>query len=68
MTYFNNITNLITFYVVIQISEHYLVFLIFNFLVQNYYYLCTQEVEDELGTAGEQPASNKLPVLRSNAF
>ena len=32
----------------------------------NYYYFCPQEVEEETGSAGEQPVSNKLPALRSN--
>jgi hypothetical protein len=36
-------------------------------LLLNYlYYLCPQEVEEETGSAGEQPDSNKLPALRSN--
>jgi len=34
--------------------------------VENFYYLCTQEVEEETGSAGEQLVSNKLPVLRCN--
>jgi hypothetical protein len=33
---------------------------------QNFYYFCIQEVEEEAGSAGVQPVSNKLPALRSN--
>ena len=29
-------------------------------------YFCTQEVEEETGSAGEQPVSNKLSVLHCN--
>jgi len=32
------------------------------------YYFCIQEVEEETGTAEEQPVSNRLPALRSNIF
>jgi len=29
------------------------------------YYLCCQKVEEEIGSAGEQPISNKLSALYS---
>jgi len=32
-----------------------------NFCFKKYLYLCNQEVEEETGSAGEQPVSNKLP-------
>jgi len=38
------------------------------FQFKNYYYFCIQEVEEETGSAGEQPVSNRLPALRSNKF
>ena len=34
-------------------------------LIQNIYYLCSQKVEEEIGSAGEQPISNKLSALYS---
>jgi len=34
-------------------------------LIQNIYYLCYQKVEEEIGSAGEQPISNKLSALYS---
>jgi hypothetical protein len=34
-------------------------------LFQNIHYLCNQKVEEEIGSAGEQPISNKLSALYS---
>ena len=36
-------------------------------LIQNIYYLCSQKVEEEIGSAGEQPISNKLSALYSKS-
>jgi hypothetical protein len=38
------------------------------FQFKNSYYFCNQEVEEETGSAGEHPVSNRLPALRSNKF
>jgi hypothetical protein len=56
------------FYVVIQIFEYYLTKFNSIFIFKLIYYFCNQEVEDESGSAWEQPVSNKLPVLRCNKF
>jgi hypothetical protein len=36
------------------------------FICTYFYYLCSQEVEEETGSAGEQPVNNKLPALHCN--
>jgi hypothetical protein len=56
------------FYVVNQNFEYYLTKFNYIFIFKLFYYFCYQEVEDEAGSAGEQPVSNKLPVLRCNKF
>jgi hypothetical protein len=38
------------------------------YIVNIFYCLCSQEVEEETGSAEEQPVSNKLPALRCNFF
>jgi len=38
------------------------------FVSKIFYYFCIQEVEEETGSAEEQPVSNRLPALRSNMF
>jgi hypothetical protein len=38
------------------------------FDLKYFYYFCSQEVEEEAGSAGEQPVSNKLPALHGNSF
>jgi len=58
------LSNCKSFYVVIQISRVLLYF--FNIEIK-YYYLCNQEVEEEIGSAEEQPVSNKLSALYSKS-
>jgi hypothetical protein len=43
-------------------QEYYYIFLMLN---KNIHYLCNQKVEEEIGSAGEQPISNKLSALYS---
>ena len=43
-------------------QEYYYVLLISNLKT---HYLCSQKVEEEIGSAGEQPMSNKLSALYS---
>ncbi len=43
-------------------QEYYYIFLM---LYENIHYLCNQKVEEEIGSAGEQPISNKLSALYS---
>jgi hypothetical protein len=55
---------LIPFYVVIQIIRVLLCFFIFSWKLN---YLCSQEVKEEIGSAEEQPISNKLSALYSKS-
>jgi len=57
-----------SFYVVNQIFEYYLTKFNYKIIFKIFYYFCNQEDEEETGAAGEQPVSNKLPVLRCNKF
>ena len=43
-------------------QEYYYILLVFN---SKFYYICNQKVEEEIGSAGEQPTSNKLSALYS---
>ncbi len=36
--------------------------------IKNFYYFCNQKVEEEIGSAGEQPISNKLSALYSKSY
>jgi hypothetical protein len=55
---------LIPFYVVIQIKRVLLCFFIFSKKIK---YLCSQEVKEEIGSAEEQPISNRFSALYSKS-
>jgi hypothetical protein len=63
-----NFTNKTTFYVAFQINLQFFKKNNNSFCFQYFYYFCIQEVEEETGSAGEQPVSNRFPALRGNTF